>query len=88
MADPDMIETEINLLLAEEARGVPALEATARAKKLRDRAEECRALARMMTSAANVASYLDLAKIYDNLAEQRERLSRDTATVADHKASV
>ena len=42
MAEADMIETEIKRLLAEE---VAAVEAPARAKKLRDRAEECRALA-------------------------------------------
>jgi hypothetical protein len=74
MAEADMIETEIQRLLAEE---VAAVEAPARAKKLRDRAEECRALAQMMTTAPNVASYLNLARIYDGLAEQQEQLARD-----------
>jgi hypothetical protein len=60
-------------LLAEEV----AVEAPARAKKLRERAEECRALAQMMTTAPNVASYLNLARIYDGLAEQQEQLARD-----------
>jgi hypothetical protein len=80
-ADPDMIETEIYRLLAEEGRGVAAVEAPARAKKLRDRAEECRVLARMMTSAANAASYLNLAEIYDGLAGQQEQLARDIVTL-------
>ena len=74
MAEADMIETEIKRLLAEE---VAAVEAPARAKKLRDRAEECRALAQIVTSAPNAASYLNLAQIYDGLAEQQEQLARD-----------
>ena len=74
MAEADMIETEIKRLLAEE---VAAVEAPARSKKLRDRAEECRALAQIVTSAPNVASYLNLAQIYDGLAEQQEQLARD-----------
>jgi hypothetical protein len=74
MAEADMIETEIKRLLAEE---VAAVEVPARSKKLRDRAEECRALAQIVTSAANVASYLNLAQIYDGLAEQQEQLARD-----------
>ena len=74
MAEADMIETEIKRLLAEE---VAAVEAPARAKKLRDRAEECRALAQIVTSAPNAAPYLNLAQIYDGLAEQQEHLARD-----------
>jgi hypothetical protein len=74
MAEADMIETEIKRLLAEE---VAAVDAPARAKKLRDRAEECRALAQIVTSAPNAASYLNLAQIYDGLAEQQEQLARD-----------
>ena len=53
MAEADMIETEIKRLLAEE---VAAVEVPARSKKLRDRAEECRALAQIVTSAPNAAS--------------------------------
>jgi hypothetical protein len=49
----------------------------AQPKKFWDRAEECRALARMMTSAANAAFYLDLAETYERLAHQEERLARD-----------
>jgi hypothetical protein len=45
------------------------------AKQLRDRAEECRTLARMF----NAAYYLRLAKTYDRLADQQERLARDIA---------
>jgi hypothetical protein len=45
------------------------------AKQLRDRAEECRILARMI----NVAYYLRLAESYDRLADQEERLARDIA---------
>jgi hypothetical protein len=74
MAEADMIETEIKRLLAEEDG---AVEAPARAKKLRDRAEECRALAQIVTSAPNAASYLNLAQIYDGLAEQQQELARD-----------
>jgi hypothetical protein len=44
--------------------------ASAKAKTFRDRAEECRALALMMSSAANTALYLNLAKTYERLAEQ------------------
>jgi hypothetical protein len=74
MAEADMIETEIKRLLSEE---VAAVEAPARAKKLRDRADECRTLAQIMTTAPNVASYLNLAQIYDGLAQQQEQLARD-----------
>jgi hypothetical protein len=62
---------------AQELRG--AVNHTARAKKLRDRAKECRDLARMMTSEANAAVYLRFAEGYDVLAEQQERLARDIA---------
>jgi len=62
---------------ARELRG--AVDHTAKAKSLRDRAEECRTLARMMTSEASAASYLHFAETYDALAEQEERLSRDAA---------
>jgi hypothetical protein len=50
------------------------------AKQLRDRAEECRALARMI----NAAYYLRLAKAYDRLADQQERLARDIAESKSH----
>jgi hypothetical protein len=48
---------------------------TAQAKKLRDRAEECRTLARMMTSEANAEAYLRFAEDYDALAEQQEQVA-------------
>ena len=57
-----------------------AVKAPAKAKRLRDRAEECRALARMMTSAAHAAVYLNLAETYKRLAEQEEWLACDTVT--------
>jgi hypothetical protein len=57
---------------ADGADGAPA-----RAVKLRDRSEECRALASIMTSTANAACYLRLAATYDGLAEQQEKLARD-----------
>ncbi len=47
------------------------------AKQLRDRAEECRALARMI----NAAYYLRLAETYDRLAEQQEQLACDVAAL-------
>jgi hypothetical protein len=46
-------------------------------KKLRHRAEECRALARVVTSAPNAASYLRLAETYDAMAEQADQLAHD-----------
>jgi hypothetical protein len=46
--------------------------APAKAKRFRDRAEECRALARMTTAAAHTAIYLNLAEIYERLAVQEE----------------
>jgi hypothetical protein len=77
---PDMIEMEVIGVtddVIEQVRTATAVEAPAKAKRLRDRAEECRALARIMTSAANAASYLNLAEAYDGLAEQQEQLARD-----------
>jgi hypothetical protein len=56
-----------------------AVDHAAQAKRLRDRAEECRNLARMMTSETNAASYLRFADSYDALAEQQEQLARDIA---------
>ena len=52
---------------------------TAQAKKLRDRAEECRALARIIPAEAGAATYLRYAEDYEALAEQEERLARDAA---------
>jgi hypothetical protein len=57
-----------------------AVKAPAKAEGLRDRAEECRTLARMMTSATHAAVYLNLAETYERLAEQAEWLARDTVT--------
>jgi hypothetical protein len=54
-----------------------AIDHAALSKKLRHRAEECRALARVVTSAANAASYLRLAETYDAMAEQADQLARD-----------
>jgi len=51
---------------------------TDRAIRLRDRAEECRALARIIPAEAG-AAYLRYAEDYDALAEQEERLARDAA---------
>jgi len=62
---------------ARESRG--AVDDTARAKRLRDRAEECRALARIMPSDAGAAAYLRYAEDYDALAEQQEQLAHDIA---------
>ena len=59
-----------------QSRG--AVDHTTRAKRLRDRAEECRALARIMPSEVAVA-YLRYAQGYDALAEQQERPARDAA---------
>ena len=61
----------------ERSRG--AVDHIARAKRLRDRAEECRTLARIIPSQAGAAAYLRYAKDYDALAEQQERLARDAA---------
>jgi hypothetical protein len=67
------------MLLSDYAAVVerPRPDPAAQGKKLRDRAEECRALAGMMTFKENAASYLHLAEAYDALAEQEERLARD-----------
>jgi len=48
-----------------QSRG--AVDHTARAKRLRDRAEECRTLARIMRSEAGAAAYLRYAEGYDAL---------------------
>ena len=58
-------------------KGPPA---PAKAKRFRDRAEECCALARMMPSAAHAAVYLNLAETYERLAKQEEWLARDIVT--------
>jgi hypothetical protein len=58
-----------------------AIDAPAKAKRLRDRAEECGTLAQIMTSAANTTSYLNLAKAYDGLAAKQEQLGRDTVKI-------
>jgi len=60
---------------ARELRG--AVDHTVQAKRLRDRADEWRTLARMMTSKANAASYLRFAEVYDDLAAHQEQLARD-----------
>jgi hypothetical protein len=57
----------------ERSRG--AVDHIARAKRLRDRAEECRTLARITGAPA----YLRWADGYDALAEQQEQLARDAA---------
>jgi hypothetical protein len=62
---PDTIEAESVRALAEEARAMAPVEAPGKAKKLRDRAEECRALAQMMTCKVNTTFYLNIAEIYD-----------------------
>jgi hypothetical protein len=49
----------------------------AQARKLRDRGEECRTLARLMDTEANAATYLRMADAYDTLAEQEEQLASD-----------
>jgi hypothetical protein len=54
-----------------------AIDHAALSKKLQRRAEECRALAQMMTSAANAASYLRLAGTYDAMADATDQLVRD-----------
>jgi len=68
---------------ARESRG--AVDHTARAKRLRDRAEECRTLARIMPFQAGAAAYLRYAKDYDALAEQQERLARGAAELEINK---
>jgi hypothetical protein len=42
------------------------------AKKLRDRAEECRRIAGILTETTDRLSYLQLAEAYENLAAQQE----------------
>jgi hypothetical protein len=58
-----------------------SIDHAALSEKLRHRAEECRALARMMTSAAIAASYLRIGETYDAAAEQADQLARDIATL-------
>ena len=80
---PAIIETEISRVadqMIEQTRATTAFELSAKAKRLRDRAEECRALARMMTSADHAAVYLNHAETYERLAEQAEWLARDIVT--------
>jgi hypothetical protein len=67
-----------------QSRG--AVDHTTRAKRLRDRAEECRALARIMPSEV-AAAYLRYAQGYDALAEQQERLARDAAELINDQQS-
>ena len=45
------------------------------ARRLRDRAEECRRIAEMQSHAAGRSSYLHLAECYENLAKQEEDLA-------------
>jgi hypothetical protein len=54
-----------------------AIDHAALSKKLRHRAEECRALAEMMTSAENAAIYLRIAETYDAMSKQADQLVRD-----------
>jgi hypothetical protein len=55
-------------------------EHTADAKTLRDRPEECHALAQVMITKENTLRYLSLADAYTALAEQEEQLARDVET--------
>jgi hypothetical protein len=54
-----------------------AIDHAALGKKLQRRAEKCRALAQMMTSAVSAATYSRLAAIYDAAATQADQLARD-----------
>jgi hypothetical protein len=65
--------------MKQPARSRGAVDHTDRAIRLRDRAEECRALARIIPTEAGAATYLRYAESYDALAEQEERLARDAA---------
>ena len=65
--------------MKQPARSRGAVVHTDRAIRLRDRAEECRALARIIPAEAGAATYLRYAEGYDALAEQQERLARDAA---------
>jgi hypothetical protein len=47
------------------------------ARRLRDRAEECRRLAKRATDKDNRRAYLELAQSYELLATQEEQLARD-----------
>jgi hypothetical protein len=57
-----------------------AIDYAALSKKLQHRAEECRALAQMMTS-VDASSYLRLAKTYEAMAEQADQLARDKTNI-------
>jgi hypothetical protein len=52
-----------------------AIEHAALSKMLQRRAEECRALAQMITSAADAAPYLRLAETYDAAAKHADQLA-------------
>jgi hypothetical protein len=65
--------------MRQPARSRGAVDHTDRAIRLRDRAEECRALARIIPAEACAATYLRYAEGYDALAEQQERLARNAA---------
>ena len=60
-----------------EARSRNVRFASARHSSARSRSFLDLAGAQIVTSAPNVASYLNLAQIYDGLAEQQEQLARD-----------
>ena len=47
------------------------------AKRLRNRAEECGTLAKLMTDKVNRQTYLQLAQSYEALALKEEQLGRD-----------
>jgi hypothetical protein len=63
--------------LSVDATSSSAIDHASLTKKLLHRAEECRALAQMMTSADTAAYYLRLAETYDAMAEQADQLARD-----------
>jgi len=65
--------------MRQPARSRGAVVHTDRAIRLRERAEECRALARIIPAEAGAAAHLRYAESYDALAEQEERLARDAA---------
>jgi len=69
------------------ARSRGAVDHTARAKRLRDRAEECRTLARIVPSEAGAAADLRYAEGYDTLAKQQERLACDAAELKINKSA-
>lgn len=55
----------------------------AHAKRLRDRAEECRVLAGIVQSAEGRAAYLTLAASYDVLAFREDTMARIGADLAN-----